>query len=177
MPNYAKFYRQEAYGAPKEPKFLYSKHNLQVKYGTTDPKEILIGRLQILKGHGYDPNERGLNSAEKEATVTLDYLEALLQTYRVRVQMPVFAEPYTESLYSNWKPAGLWGDDLDPKPMIKMLTNFCASMEICQLIISDYREDHWADFIRAWHNKVCHELEHDHDFYVAWRRELLKQIR
>lgn len=35
-----KFYKMEAYGPKKEPRFLYSKHNLHLKYGTESAFEI-----------------------------------------------------------------------------------------------------------------------------------------
>lgn len=83
-----KFYKMEAYGPKKEPRFLYSKHNLHLKYGTESAFEILASRMLTLKEFGYNPSERALTSEEKEAARTLDYADALLRTYDDRVTAP-----------------------------------------------------------------------------------------
>lgn len=40
MTEQEKFYKMEAYGTKKDPSFLYSKHNLHIKYGTEEAFEI-----------------------------------------------------------------------------------------------------------------------------------------
>lgn len=104
MTEQEKFYKMEAYGTKKDPSFLYSKHNLHIKYGTEEAFEILASRIQTLKDFGYDPGERPLTPEEKEAACTLDYVDALLQTYDDRVTAAAEHRPYLDSLNSNMEP-------------------------------------------------------------------------
>lgn len=167
----------EAFGAHKEPKFLYSRHNLHMKYETLNPEEILIGRLDALKKYGYDLADRDLTDEEKDAALTLDYLDALLQTIRLRVQRPLLGEVYVGSLFSTWTPSVPISSELDPAPMYQMLTRFCIWIEECQKIVSTYRNKKWADFIRAWHNQLMQDIKHDYGFYISWRRTLAKELK
>ena len=132
-----KFYKMEAYGPKKEPRFLYSKHNLHLKYGTESAFEILASRMLTLKEFGYNPSERALTSEEKEAARTLDYADALLRTYDDRVTAAAEHTPYLDSLNSRMEPNCDWPEPTDPREMCKMLAHFCA----CLLYTSDAADD------------------------------------
>lgn len=105
----------EAYGPKKEPRFLYSKHNLHLKYGTESAFEILASRMLTLKEFGYNPSERALTSEEKEAARTLDYADALLRTYDDRVTAAAEHTPYLDSLNSRMEPNCDWPEPTDPR--------------------------------------------------------------
>lgn len=174
---YSKFYKSEAYGTKKDPDFLYSRHNLQMKYGTKKPFEILARRIQTLKEFGYDPNERPLTPEEKEAARTLDYMDALLRVYDERVNAAAERRPYLESLDSSWEPRCDWPEFSDPRPMCQMLSYFCASMEIAQLVINEYRDEIYPEFIQAWYRDVNEKLNMDHFHYFHWKNKLEKIMR
>lgn len=175
MTEQEKFYKMEAYGTKKDPSFLYSKHNLHIKYGTEKAFEILASRIQTLKDFGYDPSERPLTPEEKEAACTLDYVDALLQTYDDRVTAAAEHRPYLDSLNSNMEPNCDWPEPTDPRAMCQMLSYFCASMEIVQLVISDYGDEQYPEFIRAWYKEVRQRMHMDHYHYIHWR-DKMKEI-
>ncbi|WP_289026686.1 hypothetical protein [uncultured Flavonifractor sp.] len=171
------FFIEEAYGPQTgEMRFLFSHHNLQMKYQTRDPKVILNGRLQVLKRYGYDPAERQLTPQERELALILDYTEALLATYRVRAQLPAFAITFGDSMSVEWDESDFKGAGTDPRAMARMLTNFCRDIELSRLLLPSPREAWLPDFLKKWCEKVKAEMEHDHQFYICWRRHILLDI-
>lgn len=167
----------EAFGEPKkEPWFLYSRHNLHLKYETKDPIAIVNGRMIKLEQYGYSPLDGELSQEEKQVALFLDYLDALLQTYRLRVQYPNFGISYIGSLDTDWAPK-IDPSNKDLKPMIQMLTNFCRSMELCMDLIKALNKLDLPQFLIDWKQELNEALEHDHGFYICVSRNLIKQAK
>lgn len=169
------FATYEAYGEPKkEPIFLYSRHNLQLKYETNDPKKIVKGRIRELERYGYNALDRELSRDEKRAALFLDYLDALLQTYRQRVQHMECGIAYIGGLHSDWCPK-IDINNQDPDTMIRMLDNFCMNIELCMTLIQDLQDAALPDFLLAWKDALSEMMENDHGIYICLTRSLIVQ--
>ena len=129
-----------------------------------------------LEQYGYSPLNGELSQKEKRVALFFDYLDALLQTYRLRVQYPNFGISYIGSLNTDWAPQ-IDPSNKDLKPMIRMLTNFCRSMELCMNLIEDLNKLDLPQFLINWKQKLYETLEHDHGFYICLSRNLIKQAR
>lgn len=155
-----------AYGEPKqEPRFLYSRYNLQLKYHTKDPRQIVAGRIEELTRYGYRPSDEKLSRDEQRAAVLCDYLDALLPTYRQRVLDAGLGLPNIESLSTDWEPSGIPADR-DLTPVVHMLNNFCNNLDLCMAHIQNLQQLVLPDYLTAWIQAINTALEHDHASYI-----------
>ena len=121
----------EAFGpAYKNPRYLYSRTNLRTMYGAVKPMEIIAARAKKLEGFGYDPDKDKFSKEEFEIMLFFDYLEALMNSYRLRSQAASFRAPFLDLGVPP-----ILGEPSDKawdlRPLIRMLSNFCCSLEIC----------------------------------------------
>ena len=128
--------------------------------------------MEILEQYGKTP-DRTLTTAESEAAELLDYLDALLRTYRVRTKLPYFKESYGESLNTDWKPVWDSTTPVDYRAIERMLTNFCTNIEMCMVLIKDLNDLLLPDFILAWKGDLVQEMNKQYQLYNYMRTNLL----
>ena len=170
------FATYKAYGEPKqEPRFLYSRHNLQLKYHTDDPREIVAGRMEELTRYGYNPSDGELSRDEQRAALLCDYVDALLPTYRQRIIDAGIGLPNMGSLSTDWEPSGIPADR-DLTPVVCMLNNFCSNLNLCTARMQDLQHLELPDYLTAWAQSIHTALEHDHTIYIRLSQLLTAQI-
>ena len=170
------FATYRAYGEPNQkPRFLFSRHNLQLKYHTEDPKQIVACRMSELTRYGYSPADGELSRDEQRAALLCDYLDALLPTYRQRVFFFFFGLPDIRSLSMDWEPSNIpAGRDITP--VVRMLNNFCNNLDLCMAYIQDLQQLVLPDYLTAWIQAIGTALEHDHSSYIRLCQLLTAQI-
>lgn len=165
-----------AYGEPKqEPRFLYSRYNLQLKYHTKDPRQIVAGRMEELTRYGYRPSDEKLSRDEQRAALLCDYLDALLLTYRQRILDVGLGLPDIGPLPMGWEPSDIPADR-DLTPVVHMLNNFCNNLNLCMAYIQDLQQLVLPDYLTAWIQAINTALEHDHASYIRLYQLLTAQV-
>lgn len=162
------------------PKEFYSKHNLEVKYQTRNPLLIVMGRLRTARDYGYDPVTYHLTPADKIALLHLDYLDALLMSYRERVRDGLKNKEYMENLRSKWT----WKDVMDKewksRPAPRMLSNFTHTMASAGLMLKGLSAQSLPEFVLKWAKDLQKQLEEEMAFYLmlkgAYEEEIKNQM-
>ena len=162
------------------PKEFYSKHNLEVKYQTRNPLLIVMGRLRTARDYGYDPVTYHLTPADKVALLHLDYLDALLMSYRERVRDGLKNKEYMENLRSKWT----WKDVMDKewksRPAPRMLSNFTHTMASAGLMLKGLSAQSLPEFVLKWAKDLQKQLEEEMAFYLmlkgAYEEEIKNQM-
>lgn len=159
----------EAFGrAYKKPRYLFSRNNLKIMYGTDKPKEILEARAKKIRDYGFDPEVDKFSKEEFEIMLFFDYLEALLGSFRLRSQAACVGSPYSDM---SGKPkvmepsAKKW----DVRPLIRMLSNFCCSIEICGIEVQALRVKQLPSCLETWREKLSDQMDYDYRFYKDWK--------
>lgn len=118
--------------------------------------------------------DRELSRDEKRTALFLDYLDALLQTYRQRVRCMECGIAYTGDLHSDWCPK-IDMNNQNPDAVIRMLDNFCVNIELCMTLIQDLHDADLPDFLLAWKNTLSEMMENDHGINICLTRSLIVQ--
>lgn len=147
------------------PKEVYSKHNLELKYETKNPAAIVAGRIKTAIGFGYDPAKCALTQDDKETMLTLDYLDALFGTYRIRVLYGMQNEKYMDSLNSEWTWQNVMEKEWVSRSAPRMLGNFMRTMSTAQLWLENLIETPIPEFIKEWSKELLRQIEEDTNFY------------
>lgn len=159
------------------PKEFYSKHNLEVKYQTRNPLLIVMGRLRTAQGYGYDPVTYHLTPADKVALLHLDYLDALLMSYRERVRDGLKNKEYMENLRSKWT----WKDVMDKewksRPAPRMLSNFTHTMASAGLMLKGLSAQSLPEFVLKWAKDLQEQLEEEMAFYLMLKKAYEEEIK
>jgi len=167
----------EAFGPRSaQPKEFYSKHNLEVKYQTRSAVKIYFGRLETAKKYGYDANAYSLTVADKVAMLHLDYLDALLMSYRERVIKGLTNQPYMENLHSDWNWKNVLEKEWNSRPAPRMLSNFTKTMTSGDLLLEGLLAQKLPEFIKLWAKDLQAQLKFDRAFYVRLEKEFDKFI-
>lgn len=154
--------------ARKKPNYLYSRNNLKIMYETDKPQLILDAREKKLKELGYDPNKDKFSKEEFEILLFFDYLEALLVSFRLRSQAASFNAPFADlngKIVQNGPTKKKW----DTRPLIRMLSDFCCSIEICGIEVQALQKKRMPACLEAWRKNLNDQLDHDYAFYKNWK--------
>ena len=162
------------------PKEFYSKHNLEVKYQTRNPLLIVMGRLRTARDYGYDPVTYHLTPADKIALLHLDYLDALLMSYRERVRDGLKNKEYMENLRSKWTWKDIMDKEWKSRPAPRMLSNFTHTMASAGLMLKGLSAQSLPEFVLKWAKDLQKQLEEEMAFYLmlkgAYEEEIKNQM-
>lgn len=153
------------------PKEVYSKHNLELKYETRNPATIVAGRTRTAISFGYDPAKHTLTQDNKETMLTLDYLDALFGTYRIRVLYGMQNEKYMDSLNSEWTWQNVMEKEWTSRSAPRMLGNFMRTMSTAELWLENLIDTPVPKFIEVWSKELLRQIREDTKFYTKLKAD------
>lgn len=158
----------EAFGPRSlEPREIYSKHNLELKYETRNAAAIVAGRLATAIDYGFRSEDGPMSEEDKSTMLTLDYMDALFGTYRIRTLYGVQNERYMSILNSEWTLENVLANEWLSRAAPNMFRNFLNTMSTCKLWLKKAIEEDTPKFLQLWAGDLLTQIDRDTEFYQA----------
>lgn len=98
-----------------------------------------------------------------------------MNSYRLRSQAASFRAPFLDLGVPP-----ILGEPSDKawdlRPLIRMLSNFCCSLEICGMEVQALQKKRLPACLEAWRKKLSEEMDHDYAFYIDWKRNCIGDV-